>query len=283
MTISMLIDEIVFSPQLPDDKRPKIEDSAPESGLKVTSPMTGFTGMLTVGGNTGIGTTDVPGEKLEVAGNIKITGDSIKNFQGLSVIETNKSDWLRINPDQSYPLIALYKSVAIGTGGLAIGEWAQLAQGQLKVTSSAYLATNEGNVGIGTMTPQSKLEVNGDMIASSYRGNGATLNNIVAIAGNEYMLRATFDSKGKVIAGTVLTVTHPNTGLYDINFNASFSDVPTVVVTQIFPGGASEGGDTRDNAVVVFVTKDSCRIKCGDGSGQPSDRMFSMIAVGLRK
>jgi hypothetical protein len=111
-------------------------------------------------GNVGIGTTS-PGEKLEVAGNVKITGSRIKNSAGYGIVQTDATDWLRINPDSQYPAIALYKPVAIGTGGLAIGEWSQQPSGVLKVTQSAYLATAGGNVGIGTTNPLNKLEVVG--------------------------------------------------------------------------------------------------------------------------
>jgi hypothetical protein len=112
-------------------------------------------------GNVGIGTTG-PGERLEVAGNLKINGDRIRSADGLGIVQTNAKDWLRINPDEQYPALALYKAVAIGSGGLAVGEWLQLPVGQLKVSQSAFLATAAGGVGIGTAALGGKLNINAD-------------------------------------------------------------------------------------------------------------------------
>ncbi|MEB3180863.1 MAG: hypothetical protein VKL59_17805 [Nostocaceae cyanobacterium] len=127
---------------------------------------------IQLAGNTGIGTTQPPTEKLEVAGNLKITGARLKSAAGWGIVETDKQDWLRINPDQTYPAIALHKPVAIGTGGLAVGDWTQVGSGELKVTGSAYLATASGNVSIGsTSSPQAKLQI----INTSQDANGNTL------------------------------------------------------------------------------------------------------------
>ncbi|MDY6898286.1 MAG: DUF6519 domain-containing protein, partial [Cyanobacteriota bacterium] len=109
------------------------------------------------------------------ATDINITGSRIKSADLLGIIETNAKDWLRVNPDSAYPGIALYNPVAISKGGLAIvadEELIKLAEGQLQVSNSAFLATTSGKVSIGT--PQQKrdntlLEVAGStIIGSSY-------------------------------------------------------------------------------------------------------------------
>jgi hypothetical protein len=135
--------------------------------LKVTGKFTGsegrFESSLSVAGNVGLGTTPTA-ERLEVAGNVKITGSRLKNSASYGIIQTDATDWLRINPDSQYPAIALYKPVAIGEGGLSIGEWGQLPKGNLKVT---------GNVGLGTDPTAERLEVAGNVkITGDIKANG---------------------------------------------------------------------------------------------------------------
>jgi hypothetical protein len=72
-----------------------------------------------------------------ISGELTLGGARLRSSGGLGILETNAADWLRINPDEKYPGIALYKPVAIGTGGLAVGDWSQLGQGQLRVTGAA--------------------------------------------------------------------------------------------------------------------------------------------------
>ncbi len=92
---------------------------------------------------------------LSVAGNVTLSGAKVRNSGGQTIFETNANDWLRINPDQQYPGIAMYKAVALGTGGLAVGSWDQLPAGQLKVTGPATIG---GALGVGAT-----LSVSGDV------------------------------------------------------------------------------------------------------------------------
>ena len=103
------------------------------------------TGQLKVTSNATVGGT------LRVSGTITAAGTRISNANGFGIVETNATDWLRVNPDQQFPGIALFKPVAIGTGGLSVGDWSQLPTGQLKVTSTSTLAGGAliGAIGIG--------------------------------------------------------------------------------------------------------------------------------------
>ena len=70
-------------------------------------------------------------------------------------------------------------------------------------------------------------------------------------------------------------------GLYLITFEPSFTEPPTVVVTQLYPNDlSSSGGDTRDNAVVVGIDNNELKIKTGNSSGNGTNREFAFIALG---
>ena len=110
-------------------------------------------------GNVGIGTA-APGQKLEVAGAVKVTGSGILNSAGSELVQTNATDWTRWNRGSGATNgNAMYQSLALGTGGLTVGAWENQAAGVLKVVNSAYLATASGSVGIGTVAPNRTLDI----------------------------------------------------------------------------------------------------------------------------
>ena len=110
------------------------------------------------------------------AENIRTTGSRLRNSSGFSIVDTQFTDSLIVNPDSEYQAIILYNSVGIGDGGLAVGELSSLPDGELKVTNSAFLATNSGNVGIGTDSPDSdtRLDVVGNVRVAGGMGIGTT-------------------------------------------------------------------------------------------------------------
>ncbi len=87
-------------------------------------------------GNVGIGTTN-PGQKLEVNGNIKVDGAGIYNSSGYQLIETNQTDWTRWNQGGgSTNGNAMYQSLSLGTGGLAVGTWSNQSAGNIYLTGT---------------------------------------------------------------------------------------------------------------------------------------------------
>ena len=86
-------------------------------------------------GNVGIGV--VPGEKLQVAGNIKINGSAVATSHQLQFADTGGTEW----------------QVSYITNGLNFGETA--------VMNYRLFLEDGGNIGIGTGTPAAKLQVAG--------------------------------------------------------------------------------------------------------------------------
>jgi hypothetical protein len=121
--------------------------------------------------------------------------------------------------------------------------------------------------------------------------------NYSALSGIAYLkvetlriIRGTVNSDGTVFKGKGFTCQYQNkTGLYVIKFSPVFPDVPSGSVTQVFNGQnksltyfgpGSTGGDTRDNAVIVWIKNDGMMLVTGDYQGNADDRAFSFIVAG---
>jgi hypothetical protein len=101
----------------------------------------------------------------------------------------------------------------------------------------------------------------------------------------------TGESVKLISSQNVETVTKEATnGIYHVQFRAGvFNTTPAVTVTQIYNGkpdspiscSGNSGGNTRDNAVIICIEKDFCRIKTGESGGGGEFRSFSLTAVGV--
>ena len=81
-----------------------------------------------------------------------------------------------------------------------------------------------------------------------------------------------------------VTVSHPSTGFYELQFIGEvFDEFPGPVVNATVFGEEPFFGDrtdTRDNAIVVDRKRSYARIKTGDAQGNADDRGFFFTAVG---
>ena len=74
-------------------------------------------------------------------------------------------------------------------------------------------------------------------------------------------------------------------GVYEVDFEAVFQQLHSVVVTQNYPDWSdfsSPGGDVRDNAVIVAADERELKYITGDNAGSKVDRNCSFIAAGSR-
>ncbi len=129
------------------------------------------TGNITAGGYVGIGTT-TPGAKLEIDGEYNspplVTLKMTTTSWGLPDIFNN----FRYISTQAAVTDGSLKQFNVGAGGVSIG------YGNVPIYGSSDALYVNGNVGIGTTTPGSKLDVNGNAKATSFSGSGSGLTGI---------------------------------------------------------------------------------------------------------
>jgi hypothetical protein len=100
---------------------------------------------------------------------------------------------------------------------------------------------------------------------------------------DQYVIAGFIDKTGKILANTgQFSVVHVAAGVYTVIFQYEFLAVPVVVTSQVFPNQMySNGGDTRDNALVIGVDQKAVRLHTGDRNGASVDREFTFIAWGF--
>ncbi len=130
------------------------------------------------------------------------------------------------------------------------------------------LGSANGFVGIGTTTPQARLDVRGDVRLGR---NGQYL----ATSGEENLriVRGTVATSGIVNDGNGFTATRLSLGEYRVTFATPFFGKATITVTPLNLGGAVAGTSDNDgHSVRVFITQGGTRI----------DNFFDFIAIGPR-
>jgi Chaperone of endosialidase len=175
----------------------KIDANSNESEINVLSNVWASNGLI------GVGTAE-PSEQLDVRGNVKVGGDikvvSASNGVGGTALRHKENNELSVNPDNSFssltlnaPTVQIPTKLGIGTSPsstyaldvlgvlnaseiLVNGQQIQISGGvgggvSYWAPSASNIFTN-CNVGIGTNTPQTSLDVNGSLNANSFYEGG---------------------------------------------------------------------------------------------------------------
>lgn len=175
---------------------------------------------LTTNNRLGIGTSN-PSEALDVNGNIKISGgnrrlifttpgadpDAVIEHRTYSGSESNElllyvgNDHTNsYGPDRIRMVAEEFRVQTFGNASGNLGA-AESETG----TNTRLLVTSSGDVGIGTATPEAKLDVNGSIRLGS---NGTTLKNVIS-------LEAVFTSS-QMVAGGSSTSSSYSSGYVDV-------------------------------------------------------------------
>ena len=159
-------------------------------------------------GNVGIGTT-TPGAKLEVNGDLKVGAYTLPSTDGTNsqVLVTNGSGTLTWTDN-----------------GAGSNLWTQ---------SGSDIFYTSGNVGIGSITPMVKLEVNGTINATAFTGDGSGL------------------------TGVVTTESDPKVGAVTIGYSPKW-DGSALVTGAIFQDGSGNVG--------IGTTNPGAKLEVLDGS-----------------
>jgi hypothetical protein len=224
---------------------------------------------LLIGGNVGIGTTsptatlDVNGsinaDSLYVGGSISGGAGTASTFAYLTLTASDDSINLSTGSLVTYGGITVQSptdatSVTNGgsfltDGGASIGKRLFVGGGVVSVSDTntvGSIITTGGNVGIGTMTPSAKLDVNGTIRSTNVVSTNISSGTVTATtySGGSMSL-----SGNLTLAGTLTTVNITTTNISETNVSAG-----SITATNITAGGLTATNITAGSITATNIT-----------------------------
>ncbi len=202
-----------------------------------------------VGGNVGIGTTS-PGSKLHVTGEIRAYDNANTYYARLFA----NSSWGYFNTNA--PKIYINKEIQVDTG--LIGSYNEDLQLRTEGTTRIFVEKDNGNVGIGTTTPQSILHI----YKSNSGGVGGELrldNNNSAVANKT---RIVFDdgngNSTSAERAAIVCETENNPYMGQLQFQTGIGSLSTKMLIQ-GNGNVGIGTTSPDDSLHVSQGSNSFR------------------------
>jgi hypothetical protein len=214
---------------------------------------------------------------LKPTGHIGI-GTKDPDTQRLVTLETKNATYLiaRTNPDSP----GTPKEVLLGADSAGAIVSAMTPNTDLVLrggnNNTAIWIKDDARVGVGTSTPQDRLDVRGNVRL------GFTGELLAAGSGdNLRIIAGAVSSGGSAIAGGGFTSSRSSTGRYHVSFSTSFPVPPVVLANSI------DAVDDDDFPMVKAVTANGFDVHMTDVSGNGDttvleDDAFSFVVLGLR-
>jgi hypothetical protein len=212
---------------------------------------------MIIEGNVGIGTTS-PGAKLEVGGQVKITGGTPAANKVLTSDAVGLASWNNL-------------SAINGISGSGTTNYIPKFTAATNVGNSVMYETGD-NVGIGTTTPGQKLDVKGDIILGGSTGAGGPVGKLWFRndAGNtegwihqeQNGMKFGGTNSYSFLPGSSLQVGTNSTLSVEVNSNrVGIKDVIRLAPRSAFPASASDGdlcvkGDSGSRHIYCYLNGD---------------------------
>ncbi len=223
-------------------------------------------------GTLGVG-TNIPESTLDAVGNLSL-GARQANNDAITIRGPNSPTDANSRQDVRFSFASAGSSRLRAYRG---GSW----DTYLQFLTNSYSAggdnpqprmtiDGEGNVGIGTTSPVVKLDVMG----SIYIGAGPRY----AVPGAEEdlkIVRGIVNANGTPSSGCCYWVSHPSTGIYDVNFFTPFTATPVVTANAY-------AGLTPMHIELITPSAGSVRFQVREVDGDVINFGFHFMAIGPR-